>query len=84
MARLNDTNIIGPCWRALRSDGSGSRKGALNPYKPEAAARPAGAARVSNCEHLCPELKTVGFNGQVSGKFAPQFVRQGYRTIVLP
>jgi G:T/U-mismatch repair DNA glycosylase len=33
---------------------------------------------------LCPELETVGFNGQTSGKFAPQFAAQGYRTVVLP
>lgn len=33
---------------------------------------------------LCPELETVGFNGQASGKFAPQFDAAGYRTLVLP
>lgn len=33
---------------------------------------------------LCPELETVGFNGQASGKFAPQFAAAGYRTLVLP
>lgn len=33
---------------------------------------------------LCPELQTVGFNGQTSGKFAPQFEQHGYRTVVLP
>ena len=33
---------------------------------------------------LCPLLETVGFNGQASGKFAPQFAAQGYRTLVLP
>lgn len=33
---------------------------------------------------LCPELETVGFNGQASGKFAPQFEQAGYRTVVLP
>ncbi|MEH6436967.1 DNA-deoxyinosine glycosylase [Massilia sp. DD77] len=33
---------------------------------------------------LCPRLETVGFNGQASGKFAPQFATQGYRTVVLP
>lgn len=33
---------------------------------------------------LCPELETVGFNGQASGKFAPQFAAAGYRTVVLP
>ncbi|MFC4932374.1 DNA-deoxyinosine glycosylase [Massilia sp. GCM10023247] len=34
--------------------------------------------------HLCPMLETVGFNGQASGKFAPQFAQAGYRTVVLP
>lgn len=33
---------------------------------------------------LCPELETVGFNGQASGKFAPQFAAAGYATLVLP
>ncbi|MES2323209.1 MAG: DNA-deoxyinosine glycosylase [Pseudomonadota bacterium] len=33
---------------------------------------------------LCPLLETVGFNGQTSGKFAPQFAAEGYRTFVLP
>lgn len=33
---------------------------------------------------LCPQLEAVGFNGQASGKFAPQFAAQGYRTVVLP
>lgn len=33
---------------------------------------------------LCPQLETVGFNGQASGKFAPQFAAHGYRTVVLP
>lgn len=33
---------------------------------------------------LCPRLETVGFNGQASGKFAPQFAQAGYRTLVLP
>jgi G:T/U-mismatch repair DNA glycosylase len=33
---------------------------------------------------LCPKLQTVGFNGQTSGKFAPQFAEHGHRTVVLP
>ena len=33
---------------------------------------------------VCPQLETVGFNGQASGKFAPQFAAAGYRTVVLP
>jgi hypoxanthine-DNA glycosylase len=32
----------------------------------------------------CPLLETIGFNGQASGKFAPQFAAAGYRTLVLP
>jgi hypoxanthine-DNA glycosylase len=32
----------------------------------------------------CPQLHTVGFNGQASGKFAPQFAAAGFRTVVLP
>ena len=32
----------------------------------------------------CPQLETVGFNGQAAGRFAPQFAAQGYRTVVLP
>lgn len=33
---------------------------------------------------LCPLLETVGFNGQISAKFAPQFDAAGYRTVILP
>jgi hypoxanthine-DNA glycosylase len=33
---------------------------------------------------LCPGLDTVGFNGQASGKYAPQFAAAGYRIVVLP
>jgi hypoxanthine-DNA glycosylase len=32
----------------------------------------------------CPQLRTVGFNGQAAGKFAPQFAAAGFRTVVLP
>jgi hypoxanthine-DNA glycosylase len=32
----------------------------------------------------CPQLETVGFNGQASGKFAAEFAQAGYRTVVLP
>ena len=32
----------------------------------------------------CPLLETVAFNGQTSGKFAPQFAAAGFRTLVLP
>ena len=40
--------------------------------------------RLPRLRQLCPELHTVGFNGQTSGKFAPQFAAEGYRTVVLP
>jgi hypoxanthine-DNA glycosylase len=33
---------------------------------------------------LCPALERVGFNGQTSGKFAPEFANAGYQTLVLP
>lgn len=33
---------------------------------------------------LCPLLEMVGFNGQTSAKFAPQFDAAGYRTVILP
>jgi double-stranded uracil-DNA glycosylase len=32
----------------------------------------------------CPELFRVCFNGQASGKFAPQFAAAGFDTLVLP
>lgn len=33
---------------------------------------------------LCPLLETVGFNGQASAKFAPQFAAAGFDTLILP
>lgn len=33
---------------------------------------------------LCPLLETVGFNGQTSARFAPQFDAAGYRAVILP
>lgn len=50
----------------------------------DSAIRNPAANDFERLRHLCPELQTVGFNGQASGKFAPQFAAQGYRTVVLP
>ena len=50
----------------------------------DSAIRNPAANDFERLHRLCPELKTVGFNGQTSGKFAPQFAEQGYRTVVLP
>lgn len=35
-------------------------------------------------KHQCPDLHRVCFNGKTSGKFAPQFARAGFDTLVLP
>ncbi len=50
----------------------------------DSAIRNPAANDFERLHRLCPELETVGFNGQTSGKFAPQFAAQGYRTVVLP
>jgi hypoxanthine-DNA glycosylase len=50
----------------------------------DAAIRKPAANDFARLQRLCPELETVGFNGQTSGKFAPQFAQAGYRTVVLP
>lgn len=50
----------------------------------DSAIRKPAANDFERLHHLCPELETVGFNGQASGKFAPQFAANGYRTVVLP
>jgi hypoxanthine-DNA glycosylase len=55
------------------------REGSLD----SAIRRPA-ANDFARLRHLCPQLETVGFNGQASGKFAAQFEQAGYRTVVLP
>ncbi|MET0982482.1 MAG: DNA-deoxyinosine glycosylase, partial [Telluria sp.] len=55
------------------------REGSLD----SAIRRPA-ANDFERLRELCPLLETVGFNGQASGKFAPQFEAAGYRTVVLP
>jgi hypoxanthine-DNA glycosylase len=50
----------------------------------DAAIRKPAANDFARLQRLCPALETVGFNGQTSGKFAPQFAAAGYRTVVLP
>lgn len=50
----------------------------------DAAIRKPAANDFERLRQLCPQLETVGFNGQTSGKFAPQFAEAGYRTVVLP
>jgi hypoxanthine-DNA glycosylase len=50
----------------------------------DSAIRKPAANDFARLRHLCPALETVGFNGQASGKFAPQFAQLGYRTVVLP
>ncbi|TWI66227.1 G/U mismatch-specific uracil-DNA glycosylase [Pseudoduganella lurida] len=63
-------------WDVL---GACEREGSL-----DSAIRNPAANDFERLKHLCPRLETVGFNGQTSGKFAPQFAAQGYRTVVLP
>jgi hypoxanthine-DNA glycosylase len=62
-------DVLGACEREGSLD-SAIRKPAANDFQ--------------RLRELCPLLETVGFNGQTSGKFAPQFAQQGYRTVVLP
>jgi hypoxanthine-DNA glycosylase len=62
-------DVLGACERDGSLD-SAIRKPAANDF--------------ARLREMCPLLKTVGFNGQTSGKFAPQFAAQGYRTLVLP
>jgi hypoxanthine-DNA glycosylase len=50
----------------------------------DSAIRKPAANDFDRLRHLCPQLETVGFNGQASGKFAPQFEQAGYRIVVLP
>lgn len=63
-------------WDVL---GACEREGSL-----DSAIRKPAANDFARLRQLCPGLHTVGFNGQTSGKFAPQFAVQGYRTLVLP
>jgi hypoxanthine-DNA glycosylase len=67
--RIGLWDVLGACEREGSLD-SAIRKPAANDFE--------------RLRDLCPELGTVGFNGQASGKFAPQFAQQGYRTIILP
>jgi hypoxanthine-DNA glycosylase len=50
----------------------------------DSAIRKPAANDFERLHRLCPALETVGFNGQASGRFAPQFEQAGYRTVVLP
>lgn len=50
----------------------------------DSAIRKPAANDFERLHRLCPELETVGFNGQASGKFSGQFEQAGYRTVVLP
>ncbi len=63
-------------WDVL---GACERQGSL-----DAAIRKPAANDFKHLRERCPLLRTVGFNGQTSGKFAPQFAGEGYRTVVLP
>ena len=63
-------------WDVL---GACEREGSL-----DSAIRKPAANDFARLRELCPLLETVGFNGQTSGKFAPQFADAGYRTVVLP
>lgn len=63
-------------WDVL---GACEREGSL-----DSAIRAPAANDFARLHHLCPRLESVGFNGQTSGKFAPQFAGAGYRTLVLP
>jgi hypoxanthine-DNA glycosylase len=63
-------------WDVL---GACEREGSL-----DSAIRKPAANDFARLRALCPLLETVGFNGQTSGKFAPQFAAEGYRTLVLP
>lgn len=63
-------------WDVL---GACQREGSL-----DVAIRSSAANDFTRLRALCPQLRTVGFNGQASGKFVPQFAAAGYRTLVLP
>lgn len=62
-------DVLGECERVGSLD-SAIRKPAANDF--------------DRLRELCPLLKTVGFNGKASGKFAQQFAAQGYHTVTLP
>lgn len=63
-------------WDVL---GACERKGSL-----DSAIRNRTANDFARLRALCPQLETIGFNGQSAGKFAPVFQKEGYRSIVLP
>jgi hypoxanthine-DNA glycosylase len=63
-------------WDVL---GACQRSGSL-----DSAIRAPAANDFARLRAACPGLATVGFNGQTSGRFAPQFAAAGYRTLVLP
>jgi hypoxanthine-DNA glycosylase len=63
-------------WDVL---GACEREGSL-----DSAIRNPAANDFARLRQLCPQLETVGFNGQTSGRFAPGFAAAGYRTRVLP
>jgi hypoxanthine-DNA glycosylase len=63
-------------WDVL---GACEREGSL-----DSAIRNPAANDFARLRQLCPQLETVGFNGQTSGRFAPGFAAAGYRTCVLP
>lgn len=63
-------------WDVL---GACEREGSL-----DSAIRKPAANDFARLHVLCPQLETVGFNGQASGKFSPLFADAGYRTVVLP
>jgi hypoxanthine-DNA glycosylase len=63
-------------WDAL---GACERQGSL-----DSAIRQPAANDFARLRELCPLLEVVGFNGQTSGKFAPQFAAQRYRAVILP
>lgn len=67
--RIGLWDVLGACQREGSLDGA-IRQPAANDF--------------ARLRERCPQLATVGFNGQTSGKFAPQFAQAGYRTVVLP
>jgi hypoxanthine-DNA glycosylase len=67
--RIGLWDVLGTCMREGSLD-SAIRQPAANDF--------------DRLRALCPVLEVVGFNGQTSGQFAPQFAQAGYRTVVLP
>lgn len=63
-------------WDVL---GACEREGSL-----DSAIRAPAANDFERLRELCPQLATVGFNGQAAATFAPQFAAAGYRTVALP